>query len=93
MEIVVPAEESNDPPEPSSPRRKKWQSCCLTCDREAVEFFCLLGVSIGAMSFCVVQLSVSESCERDQLYTSLFTGILCLLFPSPRFRSSRAASS
>lgn len=70
-------------------RSTMWRSCCFTLDRHATVFFSQLVVCIMVISFCMYQLVNSDSCERDQLYSSILTLILGVLIPSPRVLPTR----
>ena len=63
---------------------KHWDSCCLTLDRQATIFFSQLSIALITISFCVYQLSISDSCERDSLYSGILSLVLGVYLPSPR---------
>jgi hypothetical protein len=65
---------------------ERWTSCCLEVDKNAVQFFSQLGISIGVISFCLYQLVHLTECEQQQAYSSLLTLVLGVWLPSPKMK-------
>lgn len=89
--ICPKVEEQNDlelqrvdtPPE----ERKVWRSCCFgEVNKEAMVFFSQVIILFSFLSFCCAQLIRVDSCEGQQLYSSLITLVLGILCPSPTIR-------
>ena len=51
--------------------RKTWKSCCLTLDREFVQYAVKYLILIGLIIFFSIELHVAEDCNDKQLYNSL----------------------
>jgi len=66
--------------------RKTWRSCCLTLDRDFVQYFVKYFILIGLISFFSVELKMSGSCEDKQLYNSLLMFVVGLAIPAPRLK-------
>ena len=62
----------------------EWKSCCLTVDKNATIYFSQLAISIITIAFCIVQLTLSKSCERDSLYSGILTLVIGVYLPSPK---------
>jgi hypothetical protein len=90
--ICPKQEETNDDIElhrtdtPANRRVIRWHSCCLTCDKDFVEYMVKYFLLCGLMIFFSVELHISEKCESDQLYTGLLTLIIGIALPSPRLK-------
>ena len=65
---------------------ERWTSCCLEVDKNAVQFFSQLGISVGVISFCLYQLVHLTECEQQTAYSSLLTLVLGVWLPSPRMK-------
>ena len=66
-----------------------WNSCCLTMDRRAVQFFTQIFVISGVMIFSVIQLYRLDTCEGQQAYLGLLTLLIGILVPNPKFQELR----
>jgi hypothetical protein len=88
--ICPPKEEQNDlelqrVDTPNSDVR--WRSCCFgDVNKEAMVFFTQVIILFCFLIFCCFQLVKVESCEGQQLYSSLVTLVLGILCPSPRIK-------
>lgn len=69
--------------------RNTWDSCCLTLDRRAVQYFTQIGIIVAVMAFCVSQLA-SEIGGEDarSAYLGLLTLLLGLVVPNPTFKDN-----
>ena len=65
---------------------REWKSCCLVIDKHATIFFSQLSIAIVTVVFCIVQLSLSKTCERDSLYSGMLTLVLGVYLPTPRLK-------
>jgi hypothetical protein len=66
--------------------RTQWDSCCMRLDREATIYFSQLSIALITIGFCIFQLSVSETCERDSLYSGVLTLVVGVYLPQPAMR-------
>ena len=66
--------------------RKTWKSCCLTLDREFVQYTVKYLILIGLIIFFSVELHISVTCEDKQLYNSLLMFVVGLAIPAPRLK-------
>ena len=64
----------------------RWHSCCLTCDKDVVEYLSKYFILVGLMVFFSVELHLSEACESDQLFTGLLSLIIGIALPNPRIK-------
>lgn len=65
----------------------KWRSCCFgDVNKEAMMFFTQVIILFCFLCFCCFQLINVQSCEGQQLYSSLVTLVLGILCPSPRIK-------
>jgi len=71
---------------PADRRVMRWHSCCLTCDKDFVEYFVKYVLLAGLIIFFAVELHLSQKCESDQLYTGLLTLVIGIALPSPRLK-------
>jgi hypothetical protein len=62
-----------------------WDSCCLTLDRRAVQYFTQIIIIGSTMSFSISQLYRNETCEGQQAYLGLLTLLIGILIPNPKF--------
>ena len=60
-----------------------WQSCCLTVDRRAVQYFTTLGVSTVIITLCVVKLSGELPCPEQNGWIALLTFVIGVYIKSP----------
>jgi hypothetical protein len=65
--------------------KNKWESCCLTMDKRAVQYFTQIAIIMGVMSFSIVQLIRLDDCDSQQTYMGLLTMMIGVIMPSPRF--------
>ena len=63
-----------------------WRSCCLKTDPDAVIFFSQLTIALITIGFCIYQLSVSESCERDSMYSGILSLVIGCYLPTPSIK-------
>ena len=63
--------------------KNEYKSCCMIVDKRAVRFFSQLTISLITIFFSIYQLSTSESCERDSLYSGMLTLVLGCWLPQP----------
>ena len=63
-----------------------WRSCCLKTDPDAVIFFSQLTIALITIGFCIYQLSVSESCERDSMYSCILSLVIGCYLPTPSIK-------
>ena len=63
----------------------EWRSCsgCGKCDKHLLIFTSQLSISIMVIVFSMYQLLISQSCERDGLYSGTLTFIVGSWLPSP----------
>jgi hypothetical protein len=66
--------------------KETWTSCCLKVDKNAVQFFSQLAISVGVISFSLYQLIKLPDCEQQQTYSSLLTLVLGVWLPSPKMK-------
>ena len=64
----------------------EWKSCCLIIDKNATIFFSQLSIAMITLIFCIVQLSLSNTCERDSLYSGILTLVIGVYIPTPRLK-------
>lgn len=64
--------------------RKTWRSCCLTLDRDFVQYVVKYTILIGLIIFFSLELHLSDNCEDKQLYNSLLMFVVGIAIPSPR---------
>jgi hypothetical protein len=71
-----------------TPEEKKvWRSCCFgEINKDAMVFFTQVIILFSFLIFCCGQLVRVDSCEGQQLYSSLITLVLGILCPSPRIK-------
>ena len=67
-------------------KKNEWKSCCVIMDKEAVMFFSQLGIAITTVCFSITMLVLSDSCERDQLYSGILTLVVGVYLPQPRMK-------
>jgi hypothetical protein len=65
-----------------------WESCCLTLDRRAVQYFTQHIIIVGIMGFSIVMLLSNGTCEGQQAYLGLLTLLIGLIIPNPKFKDS-----
>ena len=68
------------------PADNTWKSCCLSMDRQAVQYFTQLAVISSVMSLCIYKLATDSSCEVQTSFTGLLTLLIGVLIPSPKFK-------
>lgn len=66
------------------PKEEMWVSCCMRMNPKAVVFFSQLAIALTVIAFCIVQLSMSESCEQDSLYSGILMLVVGVYLPSPK---------
>ena len=66
--------------------QETWKSCCLRTDPNAVIFFSQLTIALITIGFCIYQLSVSESCERDSMYSGILSLVIGCYLPTPSIK-------
>ena len=66
--------------------RKTWRSCCLTLDRDFVQYTVKYTILIGLIVFFSLELHLSNNCEDKQLYNSLLMFVVGIAIPSPRLK-------
>lgn len=64
--------------------RKTWKSCCLTLDRDFVQYAVKYSILIGLIIFFSMELHLAEDCNDKQLYNSLLMFVVGLAIPAPR---------
>lgn len=62
-----------------------WNSCCLTIDRRAAQFFIQISIIFSVIIFATAQLVRLEDCNSQQAYLGLLTMLIGILIPSPKF--------
>ena len=60
-----------------------WESCCVKMDKRAIRFFTQLGISVGIISLCIVQLLRLSDCSSQHAYIGLLTLLIGIWLPSP----------
>ncbi len=76
--VVAPVEESADDD-------NTWKSCGnCTVDKRSTVFFSQLTIAITVIIFCIAQLSLSDSCEKDSLYSGILMLVVGVYLPSPQ---------
>jgi hypothetical protein len=64
-----------------------WRSCCgMRLDKRVVVFTSQFIIALMIVSFSLFQLSISDDCNHNQLYTGLLTMIVGIFLPSPRVK-------
>lgn len=71
---------------PAEIKRRRWKSCCLTCDKDVVQYLMKYFILISLMIFFSIELHFSNKCETDQLYTGLLSMVIGIALPSPRLK-------
>lgn len=66
--------------------RKTWKSCCLTLDRDFVQYVVKYIILIGLIVFFSLELHLAEDCNDKQLYNSLLMFVVGLAIPAPRLK-------
>ena len=64
----------------------EYKSCCLTIDKRALSFFSTLFISLIVITFCIIKLSLNESCESQNTYISLLTFVVGIWVKSPSLK-------
>jgi hypothetical protein len=64
-----------------------WQSCCLTLDKRATQYFSQLTIIVLILLFCIYQLLTLQDCEPQQAYLGLLTLLIGLVIPTPQMNS------
>ncbi len=63
-----------------------YKSCCLFVDKRALQFFSQLTISLITIGFSISQLAISESCEKDALYSGMLTLVVGTWLPQPSMK-------
>ena len=63
-----------------------WEACCLVADKRAITFFSQFFITMGVMSFCIVQLVRLDDCNSEQAYLGLLTLLIGISLPNPKFQ-------
>lgn len=64
-----------------------WRSCCgMKLDKRVVVFTSQFIIALMIVIFSLFQLSISNECNHNQLYTGLLTMIVGIFLPSPRVK-------
>jgi hypothetical protein len=64
-----------------------WRSCCgMKLDKRVVVFTSQFIIALMIVIFSLFQLSISNDCNHNQLYTGLLTMIVGIFLPSPRVK-------
>ncbi len=71
---------------PVNRRVLRWHSCCLTCDKDVVQYLMKYFILISLMVFFGIELHLSDKCESDQLYTGLLSMVIGLALPNPKLK-------
>ena len=71
---------------PAERRVLRWHSCCLTCDKDVVQYIMKYFILVALMVFFSIELHLSDKCESDQLYTGLLSMVIGIALPSPRLK-------
>ena len=69
--------------EEESKINNNWESCCLTVDRRAVQYFTTLGVSSVIICLCVVKLSGDLPCQEQNGWIAMLTFVIGIYIKSP----------
>ena len=64
----------------------KWNSCCLTMDKDFAIFFTTYFIIIGLIVFFSVELHLSEECQDKNLFQSLLMLIIGIALPNPKLK-------
>ena len=65
-----------------------WNSCCLTMDKRAVQYFSQMFIISGIMVFNIAQLIRLQECSHQVPYMSLLTFLIGVLIPNPKISQS-----
>jgi hypothetical protein len=67
---------------------KLWKSCsgCGSCEPKLLVFVSQFSISLIIVGFCIYMLIMSDSCERDGLYSGTLTLVIGTWLPSPTMR-------
>jgi hypothetical protein len=60
-----------------------WNSCCMTMDKRAVQFFSQMAIIMMVMSFCIYQLINLKDPNDQATYLGLLNVLLGVLLPAP----------
>ena len=63
-----------------------WRIGGSDFDKRFLKFVSQVFVSVGVISFCMVQLVRNNDCESQQEYISLLTLIVGIFLPEPSFK-------
>jgi hypothetical protein len=63
-----------------------WQSCCLTLDKNFVQFFTQMSILLIVIIFCIIQLTKKADCESQRGYLGLLTFLIGILCPQPKIK-------
>ena len=61
-----------------------WQSCCITVDKRAVQYFTQVLIICSIMAFNIYQLISLKDGSNQITYMSLLTFLIGILVPSPK---------
>lgn len=66
-----------------SPSDFMWKSGCFRVDPRMFLFSAQLLISLMILTFCLVKLFYSDTCEAQQLYGNIVITLIGLWMPSP----------
>jgi hypothetical protein len=66
-------------------RNNTWKSCCFVVQKDAIQFFSQLVISLLIITFCLFQLHYLDKCESAE-YMSLLTLVLGTWLPQPSMK-------
>ena len=90
--LCIHSNENNDKPQEDlelqrvNSERQTWRSCCLTLDRDFVQYAVKYIILIGLIIFFSLELHLAEDCNDKQLYNSLLMFVVGLAIPAPRLK-------
>jgi hypothetical protein len=63
---------------------KVWTSCCFRCDKGMVVYISHTTILASMMVYSAGMLSMSDTCESQNIWQSLLTMCIGLLIPAPK---------
>jgi hypothetical protein len=68
--------------------RSPWPFCGSKVPRSEAIFIVKVALVFTVVAFCIVRLSITESCEESTVYIAVLSGCITYLIPPPQRHSS-----
>lgn len=75
--VVVPVNEPSNP--------NLWRSCCLTVDKQMVQYITQCTMLFGVAIFSGYMVATNDACSNG-VYLSLLSSTLSIFLPSPSMK-------